>query len=198
MAAVQCKTLPLEMGRRNIDKMTRAIGRLGKNNDFIVFPELSATGYGGDPANLSFRKRLWEHAEEIPGPVTRTIEKVARKAGCHVAYGTAERSESRYVVHNAAVLVGPEGYLGHTRKTHQTGEDDAPFKAGNEIRVFHTDLGMIGLMVCYDMWFPEVGRLLALKGAELITILSSAFAGGKGGGIGSRESKRAMWDILPR
>ena len=197
VAAVQCKTLPLEMRGLNIDKMTRIVERIGKKKDLIVFPELSATGYGGDPVTLSFKKRLWEQAEEVPGSLTRTFEKVARKTGCHVAYGTAERSESRYNVHNAAVLVGPEGYVGHIRKTHLTGEDDAPFEAGNEIKVFHTDLGMIGLMVCYDMWFPEVGRLLALKGADLITILSSAFAGGKGGGIGSRRSKKAMWDILP-
>ncbi len=84
------------------------------------------------------------------------------------------------------------------RKTHLTGEDDSPYRAGGEIHVLRTKLATIGLMICYDTWFPEVGRLLALEGAEVIAILSSTFTGGSAGGIGSRQSKRAMWDIFPR
>lgn len=198
VVAVQCETLPLEKKRLNVERMVVTIEKFGKRGSFVVFPELSVTGYGGDPSSSSFRRRLWEEAEDIPGEATRRIERVAKKTGCHVTFGLAERSERPFDVFNAAVLVGPEGYVGHVRKSHLTGEDDSPYQSGRQIEVFETELGRVGMMVCYDMWFPEVARLLALKGAELVAILSSAFAGGPSGGMGSRDSKRAMWNTLPR
>jgi len=164
----------------------------------VVFPELSLTGYGGDPTASSYRNLLWNQAEEIPGPSTSEIEKAASKTDTYVVFGIAERSKVPFSVYNAAVLVGPDGYVGHTRKAHLVGEDDSPYAKGNEIKALRTSIGTIGLMICYDMWFPEASRLLALDGAEVITILSSSFTGGSAGGIGSRESKRLMWDILPR
>ncbi len=178
--------------------MSKAVKKLGPNNDLIVFPELSLTGYGGDPSTHKFRKNLWNLAEEIPGPSTSRIESEAMETGCYIAFGAAERGKSPKAVYNAAVLVGPDGYVGHTRKTHLVGVDDSPYTRGNRIETFRTKIGRLGLMVCYDMWFPEVGRILALDGAEIIVILSSSFAGGSSGGIGSKQSKQVMWDTLPR
>jgi predicted amidohydrolase len=178
--------------------MTKMVEKLGSKNDLIVFPELSLTGYGGDPSTLKFRKNLWKHAEEIPGPSTSRMERAAEETGCYVAFGAAERGKRLETVYNAAVLVGPEGYVGHARKTHLVGVDDSPYAGGNRIESFRTKIGRLGLMVCYDMWFPEVGRILTLGGAEVILILSSSFIGGSSGGIGSRQSKQVMWDILPR
>jgi len=199
VAAVQCNTLPLDKKEFNVKRIITTIQRTGKTADLMIFPELSVGGYGGDPTSSTFRKLLWKAAEDVPGPTTKRIEKAAKDAGCCVAFGLVLRSNLPFAVHNAAVLVGPDGYMGHTCKTHLSGAyDDAPYYPGREVNVFKSKVGMIGLMICYEMWFPEVGRLLALKGAEVIVSLSSAFAGGSSGGIGTRDSKRAMWDTLPR
>jgi len=197
VAAVQCATSPIQEKPRNINRIVATILKIGSKNDLVAFPELSVTGYGGDPVTATYRKRLRKEAEEIPGPATSAVEKALEETGCYAAFGIAERDRNSRAVYNSAVLVGPEGLVGRTRKTHLTGEDDSPYHPGDKIQVFRTKLATMGLMICYDMWFPEVGRLLALKGAEVIAILSSTFTGGTAGGIGSRESKRAMWDILP-
>lgn len=197
VAAVQCNAFPLNEKELNVKKIIKTIARVGKGADLVVFPELSSVGYGADPTSPAFRKLLWKAAEEHHGQTTRRIEKAAREAGCYVAFGLALRSGLPFAVRNAAVLVGPEGYIGHTCKTHLSGDDDSPYYPGTEIDVFNTELGTIGLMICYDMWFPEVGRLLALKGAETIAVLSSVFGGGSSGGIGTSESKMAMWDTFP-
>ena len=178
--------------------MIKTVEKLGTKTDLIVFPELSLTGYGGDPSTVKFRKNLWKMAEEIPGPSTSRIERAAIQAGCYVAFGAAERGKRPMLVHNAAILVGPNGYVGHSRKTHLVGVDDSPYTRGDRIEAIHTKIGRLGLMVCYDMWFPEVARILALDGAEVIVILSSSFTGGKSGGIGSKQSKALMWNTLPR
>jgi predicted amidohydrolase len=198
VTAVQSMTFPVQEKSRNINRMVATIGKIGSKNDLVIFPELSVTGYGGDPVTATYRKRLRKEAEEIPGPATSAIEKAVQETGCYTAFGIAERDRNSRAVYNSAVLIGPEGLVGKTRKTHLTGEDDSPYHAGDKVQVFRTELATIGLMICYDMWFPEVGRLLALKGAEVIAILSSTFTGGSAGGMGSRESKRAMWDFLPR
>jgi len=198
VAVVQGQTFSIKQKQSNLNAALRTIKKLGRKHDLVVFPELSLTGYGGDPATGSYRKLLWNQAEQIPGISTRKIGRVASKTGTYVAFGMAERSRLPFAVYNAAVLVGPEGYVGHTRKVHLVGEDDSAYTRGNEINAIKTSIGTFGMLVCYDMWFPEASRLLALDGAELIIILSSSFTGGSAGGIGSTKSKRLMWDLLPR
>jgi predicted amidohydrolase len=198
VAAVQCVTRPIQEKSRNVNQIVNMILKIGSENDLVIFPELSVTGYGGDPTTATYRRRLLIASEDIPGPTTSTVEKAAREVGCYAAFGIAERARNARGVYNSAVLVGPDGFVGRTRKTHLTGEDDSPYRPGEKIGVLKTKIATFGLMVCYDMWFPEVGRLLALEGAEVIAILSSTFAGGPAGGIGSKETKLAMWDILPR
>jgi predicted amidohydrolase len=107
------------------------------------------------------------YAEEIPGPSTEILEREARRLGAHVVCGLLERDGD--VLHNAAVLVGPDGLIGVYRKTH------LPFLgvdrfvvAGDELPLFETPLGLIGIEICYDLRFPEATRTLALGGADLV------------------------------
>ncbi|MEV0403281.1 nitrilase family protein [Actinoallomurus sp. NPDC050550] len=129
----------------------------------IVLPELAATGY-------SFRGRAeaFEHAEHVPdGETVRTWESFARQHGVHLVGGLAERDGVR--LYDTAVLVGPDGYVGHYRKAHLWNREKLWFTPGDlGFPVFETPIGRIGLLICWDIWFPEVPRLLAQQGADII------------------------------
>ena len=128
----------------------------------LVLPECAIPGYMFDSAEEAL-----PFAEGIPGPSTEILERESRRLGIHVVCGLLERDGA--VMHNAAVFVGPDGLIGVYRKTH------LPFLgvdrfvvAGDELPVFETPLGRVGLEICYDLRFPEVTRTLALRGADLI------------------------------
>jgi predicted amidohydrolase len=142
-----------------------------KNIDLLIFPELHLTGY-------TMRDEVSHLAEPIPGPSTKRVEAVAREHGVHVVFGMPEESEVKGVLHNAAVLVGPKGLVGKYRKihlpTHSVFEERRYYRPGREAAVFKTDLGVIGLSICYDLYFPELTRLQALQGAELVVCISAS------------------------
>jgi N-carbamoylputrescine amidase len=129
----------------------------------IVLPELSTTGY-------SFRDRseAYEHAEEVPdGATVKAWETFAREHGVHLVGGLAERDGVR--LYDTAVLVGPDGYVGRYRKAHLWNREKLWFTPGDlGFPVFETPIGRIGLLICWDIWFPEVPRLLAQQGADII------------------------------
>jgi predicted amidohydrolase len=113
-------------------------------------------------------KKPHEIAEAIPGPTTDYFGQLARKHHLHVVLSLYERDSN--VVYNTAVLLGPDGKpVGTYRKVclpHS--EIEAGVAPGNEYPVFDTKLGKVGLMVCYDGFFPEVARELTNRGAEVI------------------------------
>ncbi len=130
--------------------------------ELLVLPECAIPGYVFDSAEEAL-----PFAEEIPGPASEALERACRKLGMHVVCGLLERDGD--VLHNAAVTIGPDGLIGTYRKTH------LPFLGidrfvvpGDELPVYDTPLGRIGVEICYDLRFPEVTRTLALKGADII------------------------------
>jgi predicted amidohydrolase len=140
--------------------------------DLVIFPELSLTGY-------VVRDQIYELAETIPGPSTKRIEDVAKKTGMHIIFGMPELSEkTKATIFNTAVFVGPKGVIGKYRKmylpTHSVFEEKRYFRPGYQIAAFDTELGSIGLCICYDLFFPEVCRLTRLKGAKLIVAISAS------------------------
>ena len=140
--------------------------------DLAIFPELSLSGY-------VVRDQFYELAETIPGPTVEKVEELAKKTGMHVIFGMPELSEkTKATVFNTAVFVGPKGLIGKYRKmylpTHSVFEEKRYFRAGYETAAFQTDLGNIGLCICYDIFFPEVIRLARLKGAQLIVCISAS------------------------
>ncbi len=140
--------------------------------DLVIFPELSLTGY-------VVRDQVYELAEKIPGPATERVEMLAKKTGLHIIFGMPELSEKAHAtIFNTAVFVGPDGLVGKYRKmylpTHSVFEEKRHFRPGYEAAAFETPIGKIGLCICYDVFFPEVTRLVRLKGAELIVCISAS------------------------
>ncbi len=139
--------------------------------DILIFPELHLTGY-------TMRDEVYNLAEQIPGPSTGRVEKMAREHGVHIVFGMPEESGVKGVLHNTAVLIGPNGIVGKYRKvhlpTHTVFEERRYYRPGQEAPVFNTPFGAIGLNICYDLYFPELTRLQALQGAQLIISISAS------------------------
>lgn len=137
--------------------------------ELVVLPEAASTGFtpGTGP------EALWDLVSEVPGPVTEALQEAARRSGAHVVWGTYERGPERGAVHNASVLIGPSGdVLGVYRKTHpfctETRARGGWVTPGDEVCVVDTDLGRIGTMICFDGDYPELARIQAVQGAEVI------------------------------
>ncbi|MEF2140789.1 nitrilase family protein [Vibrio alginolyticus] len=134
-----------------------------KGADLIVLPELANTGY-----LFRGRKEAYDHAEEIPnGPSVQVWSDFARKNGVYLVAGLAEKDGVR--LFDSSVLIGPSGYIGRYRKAHLWNKEKLWFTPGDEgFPVFDTPIGRIGLLICWDIWFPEVPRILAQQGADII------------------------------
>lgn len=131
----------------------------------VVLPELTNTGYV-----FESRAEAFALAEAVPdGPTTQAWIEVARRCNIHIVAGIAERDGDR--LYNAAVVVGPGGWLGTYRKLHLWGDEHLFFEAGDKgLPLFHTPWGRLGVVICYDGWFPEVYRLLAMQGADIVAM----------------------------
>jgi len=137
--------------------------------DLVVFPETVTTGY--EPGLSA--DDLWDLVDQAPGRITLPIQEAAQQLGVHVVWPSYRRGAERGVVYNSAMLIGPDGeIIGIYDKTHP-----APWErvdgggwvtVGQRADVFNTSLGDIGMIICYDGDFPELSRLLAVKGAEII------------------------------
>lgn len=128
--------------------------------DLVVLPEV-ITSYGLD-------KTVAECAEPIPGPSTAYFGELAKQHNLYIVAGLIERE--RHLIYNVAVLVGPDGGVaGKYRKVSlPRGEVEKGVCPGSDYPVFKTRFGTVGMMVCYDGFFPEVARELSNRGAEVI------------------------------
>jgi len=113
-------------------------------------------------------KKPHETAESIPGPSTDYFATLAKQHRLHIVFSLYEREQ--HLVYNTAVLLDPDGHLlGKYRKVCLPhGEVENGVAPGHDYPVFETRFGKVGLMVCYDGFFPEVARELSNRGAEVI------------------------------
>jgi predicted amidohydrolase len=161
LAAVNHRPRGSKTARENLDQFASVLAEAARQKaDIVCLPEaITAAGTG---------KKLPDMAEPIPGPSTRFLGTLARKHRFYLVAGLIERHGK--AVYNTSVLIGRDGKLvGKYRKVCLPREEiDAGLTPGKEYPVFDTDFGRVGMMVCWDVHFPEVARELAAQGAEVI------------------------------
>ena len=161
--------------KKNMEKYMQLIDEAATHQArLIVFPEMSLQGY---LENLSVYKEStvsYQHreAEVVPdGEATQQLMQKAKEKHMYIIFGMTEKDpEYPDQIYNTAVLVGPEGYIGKYRKVHLPMDEAHLFCPGNEINVFQTELGKIGMLICYDKDYPETARILAVKGAQILAM----------------------------
>jgi N-carbamoylputrescine amidase len=163
VAAIQFEPLLGEMGR-NREKLLDLVSKgFGQNAGLIVTPECSSSGY-----IFNNRQEAMSCAEPVPdGPMVTALEKAARQGNGYIVSGLIEKDGDS--LFNTAVIVGPEGYIGKYRKTHLWDVDHTLYEPGDlGYPVFNLPFGRVGLSICYDNWFPEVSRIYAALGVDII------------------------------
>ncbi len=147
--------------RHNVEKVIQTIS--SQQADLIVLPELFNTGY-----QFVSKDEVKELSEKIPsGLTTQRFIELSGDTSTYIAAGIAEKAKDK--LYNSAILTGPKGFIGVYRKTHLFYEEKLWFTPGNTgFKVWKTPIGNIGIMICFDWFFPESARTLALKGADVI------------------------------
>ncbi len=168
VAAIQTEPL-IGDKEYNVAKTAHLIENAAKQGaKLMVLPELCNTGYifkSRDEASLL--------AEEVPGGSTVSAwEKTAKKNRAYICGGLVEKAGKN--LFNSVVVVGPEGYLGCYRKTHLWSEEKLWFEPGDlGYPVFDLPFCKIGCLICYDIWFPEIARILSVQGADIVCCLTN-------------------------
>ncbi len=169
VATVQMKP-ELGNSENNLVKMSDFVSKIASQQkvDLIVFPELITSGY-------ELGVRFTELAQRVPGPAINLMAQRAADAGVYIAFGLVTKEKVESILYNSAALVGPEGeLLGVYHKVHLRGEERMAFREGFKIPVIDTgEIGKIGLMLGWDLAFPEVSRAMTLDGAELLCVMGN-------------------------
>jgi predicted amidohydrolase len=165
---IACVQFEPRVGEKSAN-VARTLGWIEQAADggakLVVLPELCNSGYV-----FQTRQEAFELAEAIPdGTTTQQWMRIARERDVYLVAGIAERAGQS--LYNSAAVVGPDGFVGVYRKNHLWGEENLFFEPGDlGVPIFHTPIGRIACAICYDIWFPEVFRLAALQGADLLCV----------------------------
>lgn len=158
------KLLDLNANLSRAEKFLKEAAK--KEAKLVVLPELFDTGY-----NFYSKEELEEIAQQVPdGETTQFLIEQAREHEMFIIAGTAEK-DGKGRIYNSAVIVGPIGwgYIGKYRKIHLFYREKLFFEPGNlGFHVFNIGIARVGIMICFDWFFPEAMRTLALKGADII------------------------------
>ncbi|MCC8194491.1 MAG: carbon-nitrogen hydrolase family protein [Deltaproteobacteria bacterium] len=148
----------------NLKTVLRVMDRadVSGGTKLVIFPETTLTGFP-TPGNLA------SIAESVDGPSITAVREAARRKGVAVAVGFSESANGTY--HNATVLVDEKGdILLHYRKTHSWASDVGVFTPGDTFAVTEWNGINVGLLICFDIEFPETARAVASLGADLLIV----------------------------
>jgi N-carbamoylputrescine amidase len=167
-----------ELMEENVTLACRLLSQAGRaGTDIVCYPEdiqgIAHYGYYLDDIDL-----FTGLVETVPGPTTERVAEVARRHDMHVVFGIFEREGG--TIYNTAALIGRKGeLLGKYRKTHLPAVEAWNETHGDGFPVFETDFGMVGMLICYDILFPEAARCLTLNGAEILFNPTMSYAAPK-------------------
>jgi predicted amidohydrolase len=135
-----------------------------EDTDLVMFPELFLSGYElGDAQAVCI---------DVDGPEVGVLREAARDNDTAIVVGAAERVANG--VANSALCISRRGELaGVYRKTHLFGAEAGSYVPGDELLTVELDGRTLGVMICFDVEFPEVARTLALRGADLLVTISA-------------------------
>ncbi len=161
VAAIQTnpRYLDYEWNLRDIERHVAN----ARDADIIVLPELCTTGY-----NFCERCDVERYAEDaVSGPTSQMLQDLAQAHDVYIAAGYPERAGGK--IYNSQLLVGPAGVEHSYRKVHLFADEKRFFAPGESFYVSQPIMGArLGLMVCFDWFFPESMRTLMLKGADIV------------------------------
>jgi len=161
----------------NLEAIERSLATLPSSVAVAVFPELCVTGYDLDVAR--------NRADPVPGPLTDRLVSVTADHDVTVVAGVPERDGDR--LYNDLVAVDGDGVRAVYRKQHLWGEEADVFASGDGPTTVETGVGTVGLALCYDLNFPEVGLDYAREGCDVLAV-SAAW----------RTSYESDWRLLLR
>jgi predicted amidohydrolase len=153
------KDLNLSVILENLEAAARAGAKLA------VFPECALSGYC-----FKSKEEALPESEPVPGPATEAIQAAARRLDCTAVVGLLERAG--HDIYNAAAVITPQAVLGTHRKVHLLclGIDRFDMPGDKPFPVFPTPAGKIGINICFDCSFPESGRVVKLRGGQILAI----------------------------
>ena len=156
--------------KANIEKMKNFIQR--EKADLYVFGEITLTGY-------KCKDELRELAEPIDGPSIKEMMKIAEEKNSYIIFGMPLEDENiKGLIYNSAVLLHPNGKIDVYKKWFLPNfgpfEEKIFFDEGHKLEVFKTEFGRIGILICYDIYFPEIAKAYALQGADIMVCLSAS------------------------
>ena len=146
---------------KNLKKAVEDLSAI--DSGLVVAPELFCTGY-----QFVSKNEIVQLSEEVPGGITcETMLDLAKKNNIFIVFGMVEKAGSKF--YNSAIIAGPDGMIGRYRKSHLFFDEKNFFDAGDTgFQVFNINGVCIGIMICFDWWFPESARALSLLGADII------------------------------
>lgn len=147
----------------NLERALKAMAACAADTQLIVFPETHLMGFPTLEA-------LAETAEPLNGPTVSAVQAAAREHNIAVVIGMAENDNDNGRFYNTTLLITPEGIALKYRKTHLWASDRGVFEAGDRYATCEWNGVRVGLLICYDIEFPETARALAQLGAELLIV----------------------------
>ncbi|MGI6030028.1 MAG: carbon-nitrogen hydrolase family protein [Eubacteriales bacterium] len=137
-----------------------------KGADLVVFPELNITGHAG---HILLRKEAEEWQDS---PSLRAVCDAAQKWNIYAAVGMATLEKNK--LYNRQILCGPEGIVNWQDKIHLSLDEEKYFTGGSEFRIAQLPFAKVGMIICYDCFFPETARCLSVLGAEVLLFCNAA------------------------
>ena len=156
--------------KANIQKMQEHIEKT--KADFYVFGEMTLTGY-------HLKDELRDIAETLDGTSIKHMKKLAKENNCYIVFGMPLKDKNvEGLIHNSAVLIHPNGKADIYNKWFLPNfgpfEEKLFFNEGEKLPIFKTKYGKIGLLICYDLYFPEICKAYSLQGADIIICISAS------------------------